>query len=616
MTKQDLIDICQEKIDDLNGNLEEPPVEYSFYNDFMHDYSVKNLSGLLKIPYVDLVSALIYPDMDSDTLGEVVEATNSFKYVLNVLTDDELDAVNQMFLSFIRNGDGDILAYIFDYSNPTLICEKVKRIFSMDGSNKEDKEYLLEIHKLIDKLLKNNKKPGWNIPKLVEYYRKSSAGMHNIIAVVRFLKHIKEDNIDYNSKEFKAKHGKTEKDILTVCNAIDMCRKMINEDYKKYKASISHELTIYKKFKRDIESSFEKDEIINYEMIIHDIDDEKLRREFLYLVYKHNMNEYDKVDSLNKSLKENSVTNYISILKNYSIKKDEVDLNKVMRNSCGDLDKMLKILNGIVGDKDTIIRIIEFSDLMNVNYFKELKSNGVLGNSAFIRYPSVFNIGSAERELLDKNIKTVENYNIDFSLFNKAPDVLIENDKLDNNLNILYNYKLLDKMSNTKKFKFLKNDNLIEIIDKVIELGYEDFLDEGLDLLNENNWDRIYVLKSMGLKPEKKADLLKYLRDDKFFISNNQLNSYIEDVSKYYDDLVTSSDYDIERIVSDNSISDRSLNFNGVIISKNRVARNLECEEFDINDFFKAIIKGSILNTEEVETIKKTLKNKVYRIVE
>ncbi|MBR5370412.1 MAG: hypothetical protein IK137_03825 [Bacilli bacterium] len=616
MTTQDFIDKCQEKIDELNKKIEEPPIEYSYYNDFVRNYNIKTVAGLSKIPYIDLANALIYPDMDAETLNEVFESTEGFKCLLNELTSDELDEVNQIFLSFVKSGDGDVLEYIFDYHNSNEIIKKVKKIFTTEGSSKEEKQHLLTVHNLIEKLLTNNKMPGWDIIRLVKYYRKSSAGMHNIIAVIRFVKFLKEENHDVNSKEYKERFAKDEKDILDVCSAIEMCRKMINEDYKKYKASLSHELTIYKNLKKNVENAFKKDEITNYEMIIHDIDDEKMRREFLNLVYKHNKVEYDKVEELNMSLKKNSVVNYISILKSYSIKKEEVDLLKVMNNSCEDLDKMLKVLNGIVGDKNTIIRIIEFSNLESVNYFKELKSTGVLGNSAFMRYPKIFDANSVERKVLDKNIEMLKNYNIDFSLFHKAPDVLIENTNLSENIEILYYYELLDNLNNTRKMKFLKKDNLVEIIDKIIELGYEEFLDTGLDLLNENNWDRIYVLKTMGLKPETKEELIRCLRDDKFFIPDNKLSSYIENDTVFCEDLDIFYDTDIAAIVKDYANTKRSLSFDGVIISKNRVARNLTNDDFDINDFFKAIITNGVLDSSEIDTIKSSLKNKTYRIGE
>lgn len=611
MTKEELMDLCQEIIDELNERIKDLPVDCKFYNDFVHNYNTKSIKGLTKIPYIDLAAALIYPETD-ESMVDVIENVKSFEYVLDELSSEELDHAEQIFSGFVKSAKGHILEAMFDDIDTDKTISKLNKFFKRHENEQIDPEVLKKGQATINKLVLKNQNPGWNTLNLIKYYRDSPTGLHNIIAIVRMLKKIEEENLDYTTQEFKSLYAVDI--VLKVCSAIDMTKKMINEDYKRYKTRISHEINIYKRFQKDIETSFQKDEIKNYEAIVHDMDDEELKCEFLKLVYVHNKEEYDKVEALNEELKKNSITNYIAILKTYNIRKEEVDLSKVMKNSCDDLDKMLKVLNGVVGDRNAILRIIEYSDLDNVNYFKELKSNSILGNNIFIKYPDIFDINSEHRKMLDENIKNVSKYNLDFTLFNKYSDVLTENDKLDSNLEILSEYSLLYNLCNTRKLKFLKNDNLIEVIDKIIELGYEEFLNDGLDLLNEKNWDRIFVLKAMGLKPETKEELLKYLRDDKFFISDNQLDLYTENVTKYYEDLGVSYDSDINRIVDDYTITNRALSFNGVIISKNRIVRNLTSDEFNINDFFKAIITNSILSNDEIDTIRKSLKKKTYII--
>ena len=152
------------------------------------------------------------------------------------------------------------------------------------------------------------------------------------------------------------------------------------------------------------------------------------------------------------------------------------------------------------------------------------------------------------------------------------------------------------------------------VLDKIIELEYEGLLVENLELLNEDNWDRIYVLKSMGVKPKDRDELIKCLRDDKFFISNERLNLYIEDTSKYYDDLDISYDVNFKEFVKNNEITSRTLCIDGVMISKNRILKDINSDYININELFKIIINGSILNMEEVESIKNGIKNKVYKI--
>lgn len=612
--EQELIDLCQGAIDRLKERISEPTLECKFYNDFLREYSIKNIEGLTKIPYRDLMSALLYPDLDYVSMAEVSEDVASFINIFEKLSANELDEVRQLFSGFYKAGKFYLLEAIFSNSNTTDVMRSVKKLFGNRKPDVIDANLLKEANAIMDKLIGNNEKPGWSVLKFVEYCKKSNAAMNNIMAIIIMLKRIAEEKLNYNTAEFKNKYKVSE--VLRVCSAIDMTKKQIDSEWKTYTTIVTHEINIYKKFKRDIESAFQKDEIINYENIIHDIDDEDVKRKFLLLVYKHNKVVYEEIYALNEVLKRNSLANYVAILKTYNIKKEEVDLSKVSRNSCEDLDKMLKILNGVVGDKNTILRIIEFSDLESVSYFKELKSKGVLGDNAFIKYPSIFDVNSKYRRQLDKNIDIINGYNLSFSYFSKCPDILVENNKLDCNLEILNNYNFIYKLCNTRKMKFLNSDNLIKKLDTIIELGYESFLNDGLDLLNENNRGRIYVLKSMGIKPESKEELLKYLRDDKFFISDDKLSGYIDDSSRYYGGFSIPYDIDFKKILEDYGYTYNSLNFNGVIISKNRVSRNLLSNDFSTNDFLKAIITDCILDIDEIKTIKSCLKNKVYKIVE
>ena len=142
MTKQDFIDICQDNIDELKERLETFPAEYLFYTDFLRDYNVKSIAGIVKIPYVDLASALIYPSVATDSLSEVLDATLGFRCVLEDLTSNQLDEVNQIFLSFIRSGDGEALEFLFNYPSTLEVVKKVKKIFSLHDSTAEDREHL------------------------------------------------------------------------------------------------------------------------------------------------------------------------------------------------------------------------------------------------------------------------------------------------------------------------------------------------------------------------------------------------------------------------------------------------------------------------------------------
>lgn len=613
MTKEELIDELNTRISFITSQLENPPLDYMFYNEFVRDNNLKTIPGLLQIPYVDFIVAVVFPTFDFSSFSELLGDIISFRRIFEDLDSQEFTDMKGVFRIFLKSARLGILDMVFNDDDKDHALKVTHSLLTPKSSDKKDCEVIERAMSTIDKLIINNGKQGWDVSKLISYYRKKPDVMDNTVAIISMLKEFKEEkDADFSQSKYQEEH-RVQK-TFEVCTSIIECRKILSNEYKKTEDNLLNNRSIYKKFLKDIENAFEKDEIKNYELIIRNIDDEKLKKAFLKLVWLHNKKAYDEVEQRNKRLNENSLANYLSVLKNNGISKESIDLQKITKNSCEDLDKMLKILNAIVGEKEKLIKIVEMSDLDSVKYFQELKTVGIINSGAFIKYPELFDSNSGYRKSFDKSMEILRENVVNKALFGKSIDVLIDNDNLDSNINVLRYYGLLDRLKTAKKFTFLKKSNLIETIDKVLELGYENLLLEDISLLNENNWDRIYVLKSMGLQPIDKKELIKWLRDDKFFVSDSVLKKYMEDVSEYYDDLDITYEADFMKIVKDNEMSERTLNFDGIIISKNRVARNLTSDDFNVNDLFKAIINNCVLSMEEIETIKSCLKNKVYKL--
>ena len=610
MTKQDLIDLCNEKITELNEKLDREYVSYEFFNDFCRTYNFNSMKGLLKIPYGDFSAAYLSSRINGVECDDIIHDVLNFQNILDNYSADDLEHINDIMLAFVHTSKLDVMVDLFKDTNERRMRMKASEILDEDLAKVDEKKYVNMAHDVIFKLIETNSKDGYDFSSLIYYYKRSPMTISNVMTIVCLLKHIKEEDLDYTTPEFRDQFKV--RDIISVCSYIGEVRRRLNEEKKKIDNGIIHELNIYKKFLKNMENAFNQEEIKNYEMIIHDIDDEEIKKEFLRLVYEHNKEKYDEIDIMHDELVRNSLVNYLKILKDNGIKKEEIDLNKVIRNSCEDVEKMIKILNSIVGDKKIIIKILEISDYDNVSYLSVLKSRNIIGSKMLINYPNIFDSNSIERKMLDISISIINKYKLDFNIFSKYPELLIENSNLDSNLKILKDYKLIDKLSDSRKVSFLKNDNLCELIDKIIELGYEDLLVSDISLLNESNWDRVYVLKSMGIKPMDRDSLIKILRDDKFFISDSRLKVYIEDTSSLYGDLDVKYEVDVKEVIKNHETSERAISFDDVVISKNRVLRSSTSIN-SIDELFRIIIDGSILNMEEVETIKNSLINKVKK---
>ena len=374
-------------------------------------------------------------------------------------------------------------------------------------------------------------------------------------------------------------------------------------------------IRIYETFMNEFSTVFQRDEIRNFENIVKRIPSQEVRESFLRLVYQHNAIEYQKTDILHKELSKNSSVHFLALLKAYGISKEEVDLGKVMRNDYDDFAIMLAEVSSITKNKSVIIYAIQNSDLEIIRMIKDYKSKGILLESTIISTPYLFLRGSLEYNSLLNNISYFDKYNFNVSNLSNYPDVLIGNESLKSNLDTLEEYDLIRVLKGITNYSFLSNSNLRGVIDKIIELGYEEFLVEDLSLLNEDNWDRLYVLKAMNYRVESKDELLKLLRADTFIVPDCELNNYIPNVVSYYED-ESNDGKKVSNIpeLALYSSTIRSYNIGGVILSKNRVLRNYNPDNKDKEKaLFQAFIKDSILSMEEIEIIEKEIKGTIIK---
>lgn len=171
-------------------------------------------------------------------------------------------------------------------------------------------------------------------------------------------------------------------------------------------------------------------------------------------------------------------------------------------------------------------------------------------------------------------------------------------------------------------YDFIKNNNLQTLIDTILELGYENLLEKNINLLNydEVKWKRIRVLKEMNIPVIEQKDLEKTLNTS-FIIPDDKLDDYILNVVPYNLSIKINNLTEKENINSnmlkDFSTSKRLYKIGDVLLSKNRVKRNLEklqTIEIDNNErLFISIINGAILDDEELERIKKEIAPKLTR---
>lgn len=612
MTKQELVDYCSKRVTDLQIDQMDLRLdsEDDFYNDFFSEYSVKSLKGLTKIPPADLVIAYlnaVISDKDFDTIYEDVE---SFSYILNQFDKDDISLLNFTFASFLDSGNFDRLREQFTDSNKIRVCHVL-------FGGKEGK--LMNI--ILKRLVEIDSSDLADISKLMDYYAEHHKIMFKIIELVSVLKdaadfyenvHIDvrdELNRKVNVKEkvynkFVEDHAKELYKTKNICSEfaiIEQYHNNLRSNIRSKERKLEKAEKSYVEFINNFPKIFNGGEITNYQTAIKNIPDEDVRLEFLKLVYEHNMEVYEKNMLSYNELAKNSSIGFLTLLQENGISKDEVRISNIMKNSFDDVAKMLKLLKGLFDDKRIIVKALELANLSDILYLKELLDKGVLSKDAITKDVSIFSSESKIRKMLDENIKTLNEFGLNPAILGLNPEMLLNNESLKNNLTILKDYDLIKYLKGQNNYLFLDDNDLVLKIDKLLELGYESFIKEDITLLNEDNIDRIYVLKGIGVIPSNKEELLNYLRTDKFLVSSDKMGDYIHNVVGYVKD---DFKLDVNSIISEYDNTNRTICINGVILSKNRIKRNSSLGNF------KSIINDSILTKDEVDTLRSELKSK------
>ena len=122
------------------------------------------------------------------------------------------------------------------------------------------------------------------------------------------------------------------------------------------------------------------------------------------------------------------------------------------------------------------------------------------------------------------------------------------------------------------EFSFLLDTKMVQKIDKLLELGYGSFLEENLSLLNYdyNRIMRLELLQRMGFEMDSYREIEESLASTRFIVSDEELSSYLLDVSSYMDDFNDSI------LLDDYKDSKNVLSFHGILISYPKVKRLLK----------------------------------------
>ena len=576
----------------IEAILQEEDSQLTFYDNFFKNDSYTNIKELLTAERTEVAIAIILmenPELDAEYVRKSVEDNrvlfeNGNDQTLKSLTDLLCDLQNAGYYKVIRDrfatGKKVSLNDIFHESGALIILfNKLLEAFDIEPQKFVSFMDLYENYNsgvtqaLVTTFVMNQMKEEYDIYKqrLGEIEEERGQKIRNR-KQEKFVKELLES--DWNFKN--------------ILEPLRIAREYYEKKSRDQKAKKKYNLKLreaYTTLEKEIQKAInEGTEIKNIDKLVSKIDNENVRKQALMVIYLHNKTIYDKATVEYKRLIANSSSKYQVLLAKYGISPEVYDVGTIMVNSIEDVDEMLKILTSLdIKGSGNILQIISTSNLETVKNYQSLIERGIITQALLLSNNDLLNPESKIYESFMRNLALIRERKLNPLAFKECEHILtIKHKTFSSSIETLYEYSLEQQIKTGLNYSFLSNKDLAASIDTLLELGYENYLEEDIELLNyANRFKRLQVLKALNMPVSSKEELVKVLATEKFFIADEAIDSYIYNATPYnLPSRITiikeakKKNPDIERL-TDYQETLRTYNIGGVIFSKNKTNRNL-----------------------------------------
>lgn len=405
---------------------------------------------------------------------------------------------------------------------------------------------------------------------------------------------------------------------------IDQRIRVLKSEIKEQKKKARKELEAYERLERELKK--EPTGIIRTQhQLTAQIQNEEIKKKVLQFIYEQNEGYYQEIERTYQQLTENSVTKYQALLQEYGISKDRYQDKDVMKNSLQETKEMLEVLTSLgIEDKTEIVNILKTSSKAYLDKIVSTINEGYFSKEFAKQIPSILIEEQDFYSVFKGNKESIEEKKINPMMLSKDEKTwLTSPEQLKTNLAILEEYQLLGSMSKTEQYSFLGKETLEATIDTILELGLEPMLDQSLDLLNydDKKWMRIRVLKELNMIPSEKNNLIEVLEKPSFFVPEERIEEYIFEGTPRTPRETTQEEMneeDIRKQLSSFQQTKRTYNIDGVILSKNKVDRNLRNvvqEPISTRDkIYLSLVDNTILQEQELQQIEKAIQSPVKKL--
>lgn len=638
MNQLELIKLIEERKRKLENERDYENPEVKFCQEYQERYPTRELEHITEMDLCDLFIAIYRSHNIAISFEELHDFVSKNKQLIRTVNDR--DTIIKLFSELDMLMDTGEFEKIQEYQKQDCIVESLSELATT--------EYFASlIFKTVVETI-TDLGDDYDLYSLMEMYKQDGLEIFKVKAAVSSISELKEAIEDYEytlsvtehrtnktidkKTSDKIKRGYLEKffDIQAInayiSDALKYTERVLSNE-KKRKRTITKELSIYDNLEGILCSISEKDEITEIDKLLEKLSDESIRAGVLRYIYEHNDKIYSNLQTEYNQLSASSSSHYKVLLTNYGISSDQYDVSTIMDKSLDELTQMLEKLNkmGITGPK-LLLRIIQNGNLEVTTYIESLLEKNIISKEFIITNFNVFATGSDELSALRTNIEFLREKGLNVHYLRASQEMfLLEPQQLEASIKVLEDYDLTNSMKTGMKCDFLQYEDLKEVIDVLLELGYEKNLEEKLELLNyKDKFERLRLLKELNIPITTVEELIDVVSSDKFMMPDGEISSYIYNAVDYMKPQVKiATVHDIDGTVLDQlekfSETKRTYSFDGILISKNKVKRNISNLSAETNKedrIIYSIVNGSILSDEEFGTVDNLIRQTSSKVIQ
>lgn len=318
-----------------------------------------------------------------------------------------------------------------------------------------------------------------------------------------------------------------------------------------------------------------KQEITNIRGLIRDIKDPIAIKLILEYVNEHNKKYYDKLEEEHDNLSNNSVNKYQGVLSKYRINLHPSKIHDLYHLTIDELNHILKSLPRGVFDDIEYFFILKFTTIEIVDKIKKYLDMGFLDVDFLKEHIDFYSESSSLFHRYEDTLIFLNQHGINPMNFKSNPIILtMDSECFKNNIIGLEEYDYLRYLKTTDDYHFLLDEDLVNKIDLIIELGYEKYLVQDFSILNYdiNRFKRLELLNMMNMPIMDIEGFMEILESSRFIVPDSELDSYLLNVTPYMDS--TESTVSIDNL--EGYRDKTTYSFNGIKISYPKVKRKLK----------------------------------------